>query len=70
MQEAHRLPRRAESSIEQAIITRFLASALLAVVECGVEAAGQQSPQECQAIFARLAGGALAAARIPASETS
>jgi AcrR family transcriptional regulator len=70
MQEGHRLPRSAESSIEQAIITRFLASALLAVVECGVEAAGQQSPQECQAIFARLAGGALAAARIPASETS
>jgi len=53
--------------IDEAIVTRFLASSLLVVLEGALEGSAQRSPQEAQAIFAKLAGGALAASRAPIS---
>ena len=51
------------------IVTRFLASSLLVVVESCVEGGTHRSPEEAQAIFARLVGGALVASRGTASKS-
>jgi len=49
--------------VEETMITRFVASSLLVVSESSVENSERLPPQEVQAIFARLVGGALAAAK-------
>jgi AcrR family transcriptional regulator len=50
-------------AVQQATVTRAIASSLLAVVECWVESDLSQSPQEVQAIFSKLVGGGLNAFR-------
>jgi AcrR family transcriptional regulator len=50
----------AGSDIRGAIITRFVASSLLAVIECSVENSAGESPQGLQAIFSKLVGGGVA----------
>ena len=52
-----------ELATEQAIVTRVVASSLVAVVECWVESNLSKSPQEVQAIFSKLVGGGLRALR-------
>ncbi len=54
--------------LREAIITRFVSSSLLAVIECWVESNGHESPQGLQAIFSNLVGGGLAAGGARASE--
>ena len=52
-----------ELATEQAIVTRVVASSLLAVVEGWMESNLRKSPQEVQAIFSKLVGGGLRALR-------
>jgi len=52
-----------ELATEEAIVTRVVASTLLAVVECWMESNLSKSPQEVQLIFSKLVGGGLRALR-------
>jgi AcrR family transcriptional regulator len=54
----------AESALRQAVISRAVASSLLAVIECGMESAPAPSPQEAQAILSKFVAGGLTALRI------
>jgi AcrR family transcriptional regulator len=54
--------------LQKAIVARFVASSLFAVIECFVESGADQSPQSLQKIFSGLVGGGLAVFRGPASE--
>jgi AcrR family transcriptional regulator len=56
-----------ELSPQHGIVTRVVASSLLAVVECWVESKMSDSPQEVQAIFSKLVGGGLTALRAAGS---
>lgn len=50
---------RVGTNLREKIVPRFVASSLLAVIECWVESDGSESPQELQAIFSKLVGGGL-----------
>lgn len=56
--------------IQKAIVTRAIASSLLAAIECWVESNMINSPQEVQAIFSRLVGGGLASLMEPGPNKS
>lgn len=53
----------AESAMRQAIISRVVASSMLAVIESGMESNPAPSPQEAQAILRKFVGGGLTALR-------
>jgi hypothetical protein len=48
-------------AMQRAIVTRAVASSLLAVIACWVESSMSQPAEEVQAIFSRLVGGGLTA---------
>jgi AcrR family transcriptional regulator len=52
-----------ESAMRQAIISRVVASSMLAVIECAMESNSAPSPQEAQAILRKFVGGGLTALR-------
>jgi AcrR family transcriptional regulator len=54
-----------EFAMQHAIVTRAVASSLLAVIECWVESNLSKSPQEVQDIFSKLVGGGLMAMSAP-----
>jgi AcrR family transcriptional regulator len=58
-----------ESAMRQAIISRVVASSMLAVIECGMESNPAPSPQEAQAILSTFVGGGLTALRTSDSRT-
>jgi hypothetical protein len=49
----------------RAMVTRTVASSLLAVLECWAESNMSTPPQEMQAIFSRFVGGGITALRMP-----
>jgi AcrR family transcriptional regulator len=54
-------PTAADSSdIQKAIAVRFVATSLLAVIECWIESKAGEAPQGLQAVFGKLVGGGLA----------
>jgi AcrR family transcriptional regulator len=52
-------------AMQRAIVTRTVASSLLAVLECWSESNMSTPPQEMQAIFSRFVGGGITALRMP-----
>jgi AcrR family transcriptional regulator len=55
-------------AMQRAIVTRAVASSLLAVVACWAESSMSQPAEEIQAIFSRLVGGGLTALSAAAAE--
>lgn len=47
------------ADIRKTIVSRFLASSLLAVIECSIEGKAGESPESLQLIFSTLVGGGL-----------
>lgn len=45
--------------IRKTIVSRFVATSLLAVIECSIEGKARESPQSLQLIFSKLVGGGL-----------
>jgi AcrR family transcriptional regulator len=53
-------PVAASFNVQKMIAPRFVASSLLAVIQCSIEGDASESPESLQAIFSKLVGGGLA----------
>ena len=52
-------PGSVSADLRKAIVSRFVATSLLAVIECSIEGNAVESPETLQLIFSKLAGGGL-----------